>query len=133
VPIQLEIDQENRLITAVLSGRISVEEILGATDKGMVANAFAFAKLVDFGTATADLNDDDLRMIGARFQAYLKYFTGPKGPFAMVASTETGQNRARMIAALSAAERPVRVFPDVASARKWLARTATPGSTAAVG
>ena len=128
MPVSLEIDAARRMVTAVLSGRISIDDILGATDKVMVADAFSFAKLVDFGTATADLTDDDLRMIGARFQAYLSHVKGRKGPFAIVATNQIGRNRARMIAALSAAERPVKVFDDVAEARRWLLKTVTPPS-----
>jgi hypothetical protein len=97
-------------------------------DAVVVAGAMPYAKIFELAAdATLDFGDSDMMALGARIQAYAKQGGEPMGPLAIVATSPTAYEQARLYATLAEARRPIRIFREQHLARKWLDEQSAPG------
>lgn len=116
--IEWTIEHSSRLVVAVCKGEVSRTEIEEYLDKVVVSDVLPCAKIFDTTGATLALDDEDMMIFGARIRAYDGISN--MGPLAIVASSPESHDRARQFAALGGANRPIRIFSTVGSARRWL-------------
>jgi hypothetical protein len=118
VPISFTIDHDQRLLTAVCAGAVTlkdIEEYLGAV---VGAGTLAYRKLFDGTDGDASMTEEEMMALGALVRTY--HGMGAMGPLAIVLVAEHTHGLARLFGALAAADRPTRIFRDLRAARRWL-------------
>lgn len=118
MPLNWKISHADRSVEAVGTGHVGLQDIEGYFDDLMVAGALPYRKLFDTTHATSAVDDADMMLLGARMSAYKGL--GPLGPLAIVAPTSALRAQALLFSALAPADRPLKIFKTVATARKWL-------------
>jgi hypothetical protein len=118
VPITWTIDHEARLLTAVAEGEITLGDLEGYLDAVVVAGSMPYRKLFDGTRADSGMTDEEMMALGARIRAY--HGMGTMGALAIVAASENTYGLARLFGALAAADRPIKIFRDLKTARRWI-------------
>ena len=118
MPLQWTVSHPTRLVIAVAKEEIRLKDIEDYLDDLLAAGALPYRKIFDTTGATVKLEEDDLMALGARIRAYIPL--GPIGPLAIVATTERSYGQARMFTALAEADRPIKIFRELHTARRWL-------------
>lgn len=118
VPITWTIDHDERMLTAVCEGEVTLGEIEEYLDAVVVAGSMPYRKLFDGSRGNSSMTDEEMMMLGARIRAY--HGAGKLGALAVVVTTEHTRGLARLFGALAAADRPIKIFRDVRAARRWL-------------
>jgi len=118
MPLTWTISHPNRLVTAVGKDQVSLLDMQAYLDGVAVADAMGYAKIFDLSDGALAMSDQEMMALGARIRAYAA--TGHMGPLAVVAASTEAYDQARTYTALAAANRPLQIFRDLASARKWL-------------
>ena len=118
MPLSWTISHPNRLVTAISKNQVSLLDMQAYLDDVVVADAMGYAKLFDLTDGTLALSESEMMELGARIRAYAA--TGRMGPLAVVATSPNAYDQARTYTALASANRPLQIFRDLNSARKWL-------------
>lgn len=118
MPINWTIDHDQRLLTAVCEGDLTLGEIAEYLDAVVVAGSMPYRKLFDASRAESAMTDEEMMMLGARIRAY--HSDSKMGALAIVVTTDHTRGLARLFGALAAADRPIKIFRDVRAARRWL-------------
>jgi len=118
VPISWTIDHDQRVLSAVCEGDVTLRHLEDYLDAVVVAGSMPYRKLFDGTHGDSKLTDEDMMLLGARIRAY--HTAGRMGPLAIVVMTEHTHGLARLFGALAAADRPIKIFRDVRAARRWL-------------
>lgn len=118
MPITWTIDHDQRLLTAICQGDITLQELEDYLDAVVVAGSMPYRKLFDGTHGDSKLSDEEMMLLGARIRAY--HTEGVMGPLAIVVVSEHTHGLARLFGALAAADRPIKIFRDVRAARRWL-------------
>ena len=94
-------------------------DFLKALQNVAAANAVGYRKIIDIRFMPLDFKISDLRAFG---QAVIAWSQGTDklGPTALIAGSEVAQEFARLFSEHARADRPLRIFADVAPARAWL-------------
>ena len=124
MPVQWTISQPHRLVIAVASEELRLEDVETYLDGITIADALPFRKIFDTSKATVMLSDADMMSIGARIRAYLK--VDKLGPLAIVAVTDRAYRQAKLFEVLAEGDRPVKIFRELHAARQWLDQVAPP-------
>src|SRR5581483_10009442 len=90
------------------------EEYLDVIEGG---GALGYRKLYDGRSGNVVMNHDEMMAIAARFRSY---HHRPVGALAVVLPHDKTETVARMLGVLASAERPMRLFLDLAQARRWI-------------
>ena len=120
MPVEFQIDHENRFVNVRAHGVVVLQEILDYFDALVVDNAMAYPKLFDAREADPQLSNDDVMVLGARVSAYAAF--DPRGPIAAVATRPVASEILQRFMNLGGAERPIRLFATVEEAMAWLKR-----------
>jgi len=120
MPLQWTIDPKQRLVTAVADGDVTRADFDAFLDAVKAANAYPYRKLFDGLRGETRMGPDELLALGARMRA--SHETGPIGPLAAVIPDEKADLVARVLGILATAKRPMRVFRQIAPARRWINR-----------
>ena len=118
MPIKWTISHPDRMVMMQADGEISLPEAEEYLDALVVADAMAYAKLVDCTTMVTHVSDDEMMQLGARMRAYASVMKG--GPLAFVVTSPELHDYVRRYINLAAAERPVKIVKTVDQARDWL-------------
>jgi hypothetical protein len=118
LPVEFEIDHQDRLVTATAHGVVVLQEILDYFDAISIHDAASYAKLFDARQMVPQLSDDDVMVLAARISAYAAF--DPRGPVAAVAATAEARDIVRRYMNFGGANRPMRLFTSVDKARAWL-------------
>ena len=118
MPVQWTVSHPKRLVIAVAKGELRLQDIEDYLDGVVTVDALSYRKIFDTTDATINLSEDDMMALGARVRAYI--VMGRIGPLAIVAATDKSYQHARMFAALAVADRPIKIFGELHTARQWL-------------
>ena len=118
MPIKWTISHPDRMVTMQADGEITLPEAEEYLDALVVADAMAYAKLVDCTTMVTHVSDDEMMQLGARMRAYASVMKG--GPLAFVVTSPELHDYVRRYINLAAAERPVKIVKTIDQARDWL-------------
>ncbi len=118
MPIRFTIDHAARFVHAVAEGVVTLKDMEAYLDQVVVQGALPYPKLWDCSKVIYQYNDDDIMALGARIAAYANM--DPRGPVAIVATTDDAVEASARFANLGGAKRPAKIFRSEAEARKWL-------------
>ena len=118
MPVHWTISHPARLVIAVAKDDVKVEDIeqyfAGVTADG----AMSYRKIFEIGTTSMAMSDDMLRGLGQRVMLYAQH--GQVGPLALVASSDESYAQAQAFAEAAKARRPLQIFRELHTARRWL-------------
>jgi len=117
VPIHRKISHLDQMVVGVSYGVVTLGDIGEFLDAVVKARAQRYRKLFDAIEGRSGLSDTDLQMLTARLHKQPK--PRPLGPFAIVARPDR-EELARVLRPFASLERPMRMFRDIHSARRWL-------------
>ena len=118
MPLTWTISHPTKMVTAVTKDAVSLLEMQSYLDAVVVEDAMGYRKLFDISNGALSLNENEMMALGARIRAYAA--TAKMGPLALVAGSPKAYDQARTYTALASADRPMQIFRDLATARKWL-------------
>jgi hypothetical protein len=118
MPVHWTISHSARLVIAVTKDEVRVEDIekyfAGVTAHG----GMAYRKIFEITATPMALSDENVQALGQRVVLYAQH--GQVGPLAIVASSDESYAQAQAFAAASTARRPLRIFRELHTARRWL-------------
>ena len=123
MPIKWTISHPDRMVMMQADGEITLPEAEEYLDALVVADAMAYAKLVDCTTMVTHVSDDEMMQLGARIRAYASVMKG--GPLVFVVTSPELHDYVRRYINLAAADRPVKIVKTLEDARAWLKTQAT--------
>ena len=118
MPLYWTIDSKKRLFTGVGEGDVTLADAMSLLDVLAGAKALAYRKLFDGRAVQSAMTSDELLTVCARIRTY--HEQGPVGALAMVATREQMEKYARLLGALAAADRPIKMFNSPRPALSWL-------------
>lgn len=96
------------------------QEYLAALKK---ENALPFPKIFIATEGRSGMSDDDRKELAVLLTNFLEM--EGLGPFAVVAGSQRNSELAEAFKSLASVKRPMRLFPDIHAARKWLSTRQT--------
>ena len=82
MPITWTIDHEQRMLTAICQGDVTLLDLEEYLDAVVVAGSMPYRKLFDGTRGDSTLTDEEMMLLGARIRAY--HTAGVMGPLAIV-------------------------------------------------
>jgi hypothetical protein len=122
VPLFWTIDSKERLFTAAGEGEVSLADATSLLEVLAGARALSYRKLFDGRQVHSTMTDNELLTLCAKIRTY--HEQGPVGALAIVATHDQSVTFARLLGALAAADRPIKVFTSARQARTWLDKEA---------
>jgi hypothetical protein len=119
MPIYVTVYHLDKTIVGKTEGDVTLADIERYLDDIVKAKAVSYGKIFDATSGTSRLTPDDV----AALRAKLAEFTRDQrnvGPFAVVTGGNREGRMANICQTITSADRPMRVFNDIHSARRWL-------------
>jgi hypothetical protein len=118
MPIKWTISHPDQMVTVDVDGEISLPQAEEYLDALVVADAMAYAKLLDCSKMKTSVSDEEMMQLGARMRAYAEIMKG--GPLVFVVTDPVINDYVRRYINLAAAERPVKIVKTMDQAKAWL-------------
>jgi hypothetical protein len=118
MPLTFKIDHEKRFVNVYTEGVVTLDDVLQYYEGIVVQEAMQYPKLFDASTCEMRLSDEDLMTLGAWVSAYSQH--DPRGPIAILCTTEHNENTMRRYMNLGGAKRAAKMFRSKTRALKWL-------------
>lgn len=118
MPLHWDISHCDKLMVVVAEGVVARQEVDRMLDEMVAEGALGYRKLFDGTQGDTAMGPLEILDLGVRMRTLHKH--GTMGPLAVVVPADKWGLVARVLGMLAAAKRPMRVFPNVAKARRWL-------------
>ena len=112
------IDTKQRFFTGVAEGEVTFDDAIALLEALAAVKALSYRKLFDGRAARSTMTGEELLAVCAKIRAY--HDQGPVGALAIVGTDEQFETFARLLGALAAADRPMKMFTNLQRARTWL-------------
>src|SRR5215212_1678257 len=118
MPLYWTIDSKERLFTGSGEGEVTFADAMALLDALAGAKALSYRKLFDGRAVQSSMTGEELLAVCFRIRAY--HEQGPVGALAIVCTPEQTVEFARLLGALAAAARPIKMFAGLQQAQTWL-------------
>lgn len=118
MPLQWKVSHLDRMVICVSEGVVTLEDFRGYLAALREEKALSFPKIFVATHGQSGLADGKTQKLAALLTSFLEI--DGLGPFAVVAGSQRNDGLAAVFQSLAAVKRPMRVFPDIHAARKWL-------------
>jgi hypothetical protein len=118
MPIYVTLYHLDQMIIGKTEGDVTLADIEGYLDDVVKARAVSYRKIFDATSGTSRLTPEDVETLRAKLAEFTR--TRNFGPFAVVTGGNREGRMANICQTASRADRPMRVFNDIYSARRWL-------------
>ena len=122
MPIYVSVYHLDKTIIGKTEGEVTLADIEGYLNDIIKARAVSYRKIFDATSGTSALTPQDVETL----RETLAEFTRTRrdvGPFAVVTGGDRNGRMANICQTATTADRPMRVFSDIHSARRWLDET----------
>ena len=126
MPVEWTIDSRERHVTVTGEGSVTFEEAMRLLEVLAGARALGYRKLLDARLASPTFSPEEVMQLAVRVRGL--HEQGLMGALAIIATPEQTVAYARLLGALAAAERPIKVFTTPRAARNWIAEQPLPVS-----
>lgn len=126
MPIYWTIDSRAQLVTARAEGEVSFDQAMAFLRAVLGASAISYRKLYDGRAGTSAMSEEELLVISAEVRSH--HERGKVGALAIVADPGQTAPFGRLLGALAMADRPMKLFDDLARAQHWLEEQAPPST-----
>jgi len=117
MPITCQINHLDRLVVGVSAGVVTLKDIVTFIDNIVADGTQPYRKIFDARQGTSGLSADDLKALTHRLRS--GPVAKPLGPFAVIAGSQ-GDELVQILKPFAEVKRPMRLFKDMASARRWI-------------
>jgi hypothetical protein len=117
MPITCQINHLDRLVIGVSEGVVTLKDIVTFIDNIVADGTQPYRKIFDARQGSSGLSQDDLKALTQRLRS--GPIARPLGPFAVIAGNQ-GDALVQILKPFAAVKRPMRLFKDMASARRWI-------------
>jgi hypothetical protein len=118
MPLYWTIDSKERVFIANGEGEVTLADAMSLLEVLAGARALSYRKLFDWRATRSTMTSDELLALCVSIRTY--HDQTRVGALAMVATAEQTVTFARVLGALAAADRPMKVFASLWQARTWL-------------
>ena len=118
MPVHWTISHSSRLVIAVAKDDVKVQDIEQYFTAVTTEGAMAYRKIFEITATPMALSEQNLRALGQRVMLYAQH--GQVGPLALVASSDESYAQAQAFAEAAKARRPLQIFRELHTARRWL-------------
>ncbi len=118
MPLFWRIDSRERLFIGIGEGEVTFSDAASLLDVLAGAKAVPYRKIIDGRAAHSTMTDEELLAVCARIRGL--HELGTVGALALVGAPDQYTKCARLLGALAAADRPIKLFGRVLTARRWL-------------
>jgi hypothetical protein len=118
MPLHWTIDSKERLFSATAEGDVTKAEFEAYLDTIDGADLHAWRKLFDGLQAYTTMGMENIMALGVRMRA--SHQKAAVGALAIAVQEDKVPMFTRVLGMLAAANRPMRVFCDLAAAREWI-------------
>ena len=118
MPLHWTIDSAARKVDVVSEGDVTMADVTAFFDAIEKAEALSYNKLFDGTRGRAAMTSEELMGLAGRIRD--QHAMSVMGALAFVVTREQAEQIIRLLGAAAVADRPLKVFDDVASARRWL-------------
>ena len=112
------IDSKERLFTASGEGDVTLADAMSLLEALAGSGALPYRKLFDSRAVQSSMTGEELLAVCAIIRSY--HEQGPVGALALVCTAEQTVIFARLLGALAAADRPIKMFRSPRQARAWI-------------
>ena len=119
MPLHWTIDSRARLLSARAEGDVSLDDALTLLETISGAGALGYRKLFDGRAGSSTMSGEELLTLCANIRSYHAQ-GGSMGALAVVGTSAQSWLFARLLSALAAADRPMKVFESFRQARNWI-------------
>jgi hypothetical protein len=119
MPIYVTVYHLDKTIIGKTEGEVTLADIEGYLDDIVKAKAVPYRKIFDATGGTSMLTPEDTETLRAKLKAFTEKRDNV-GPFAVVTGGNREGHLANICQTIATADRPMRVFADIHSARRWL-------------
>lgn len=118
MPLHWTMESKIQLVTVVAEGDVTRSDVEAYIAMSSGANVLEWRKLFDARKGRAIFTDQDVNALGARIRegAAVRVV----GPLAFVMPEVETPQLMRFLGFLAAAKRPMRLFHEIAPARRWI-------------
>jgi hypothetical protein len=118
MPLYWTIESRTKLVTLVAEGEVFLEDAVACLAAVHGASATPYRKLFDGRRGVSSMTEQELLMVGAEIRAHHRH--SKVGALAVVAPPEQTGAFGRLLGTLAMADRPMRLFDELAPAQRWL-------------
>ncbi|MBS0549923.1 MAG: hypothetical protein JSR24_19385 [Proteobacteria bacterium] len=118
MPLTFKIDHDRRFVQVDTESVVTLDEVLVYYEGLVTGNAMSYPKLFDTSNSVISLSSEELMTLGAWVSAFAEH--DPRGPIALLCTTEENENTLRRYMSLGRARRPIKLFKSRTRAMKWL-------------
>jgi hypothetical protein len=118
MPLYWMIDSKERLFTGSGEGDVTLADAMALLDALAGARALSYRKLFDDRAVQSSMTGEELLAVCVSIGPYHEQTT--VGALAIVCTPEQTVEFARLLGALAAADRPIKMFPSLRQAHTWL-------------
>ena len=121
--LQWKVSHLDHMVICVSEGIVTLQDFQEYLAALKQENALAFRKIFIATEGTSGMSSEDRVELAALLTRFLEI--DGLGPFAVVAGAERNDGLATIFKSLATVRRPMRLFPDIHAARKWLSTRST--------
>ena len=121
--LEWKVSHLDHMVICVSEGIVTLEDFRKYLAALKQEKALAFPKIFIATDGTSGMSGEDGVELAALLTRFLEI--DGLGPFAVVASAERNDGLATIFKSLATVRRPMRLFPDIHAARKWLSTRST--------
>ena len=118
MPLHWTVESRPQLVSVVAEGDVVLSDVEAYLEMVSAANLSDWRKLIDARTARPAFTVPDVNILGVRVRA--ADAVRPIGPLAFVTPEAVTPELSRLLGFLAAAKRPMRIFHQLAPARRWI-------------
>ena len=118
MPLYWTIDSKERVFTGSGEGEVTFADAMALLDALAGARALPYRKLFDGRAVLSSMTGEELLAVCAKIRGL--HERGPVGALAIVCTPEQTVTFGRLLGALAAADRPIKMFARLQPARTWL-------------
>ncbi len=121
--LQWKVSPLERMVVCVSEGVVTLDDFRAYLAALKREKALPFPKIFVATQGKSGMNDGDREKLAALLTSFLEI--DGLGPFAVVAGSKRNDGLAEVFRSLATVRRPMRLFPDIHAARKWLSTRST--------
>ena len=121
--LQWKVFHLERMVVCVSEGVVTLEDFQAYLAALKREKALPFAKIFVATQGKSGMSDGDRAKLAGLLTNFLEI--DGLGPFAVVAGSKRNDGLATVFRSLATVKRPMRLFPDIHAARKWLSTRST--------
>ena len=118
MPLYWTINSKERVFTGVGEGAVTLADAVSLLEALAGAGALTYRKLFDGRAVQSTMTGDELMALCVKIRSY--HDQGPIGALAVVCTDEQSVAFGRLLGALAAADRPIKLFTTPRRASNWL-------------